>query len=662
MSQHVVQAVGVRPRPRPRRRGAAPPRPPTTRVGRPHTRTASASKGARSPIRTKSMVPSRSGCLATVSPCPRVTCATPTCTATRSSSSPRTTCGRRRSTAAGLPAHRRRRAGGPAPDLARTAPSWRGRPTRERAPEVFVTEVDGGGRAAAHLVGRPHHAADRLDARGRGAGGERGRAAVAAPSLGARHPGARRHSPAAAAGPAGRSGAARRRPGGAALGHHDPRDGVAEALPRRHRGQAVVEPGGHVRAARRRPRRPPRRADARSATGSRSSPTTRAGATSTRSTRTAATCAATPTTAATARPRSTPGTRPPTAPGSSTSRPGELWLLDDLDGEPRRLDVRLGGPRTAREPYRVTTGEWLGSRLPRTPPAGPASSASAAPCTGSPTATAPPARCTPPPACGPGSPRRWARTARCGSTTRSARTPSASPRSTRAPRTRRRAAVRPASSAGCWSWCPRPDGERVALTTHDGRLLLLDSPTGELRELARGGDGEIHDLAFSPDSAWLAYCDPVGSGLTPGRARAAGRRRGGRRSPRAASATPTRCSPSTASTWRSCPCAASTRSTTSTPSTSPSRRRWRPFLVPLGRAHPVAVRREPGRAPGLAGGRQAGGPARARPVRPRRRDRASAQPRRRRRRTRGRPRSSSTSRGSPPGWCRSRSSRAATAA
>ena len=115
---------------------------------------------------------------------------------------------------------------------------------------------------------------------------------------------------------------------------------------------------------------------------------------------------------------------------------------------------------------------------------------------------------------------------------------------------------------------PAPDGKSVALTTHDGRLLLLAE--GEFRELARGGDGEIYDVAFSPDSAWLAYCDPVGLGPLAGRPRAAGRRRGGaghrgplpRRRPGVHR--------STASTSRSSRCAASTRSTTSTPSTSRS--------------------------------------------------------------------------------------------
>ncbi len=44
--------------------------------------------------------------------------------------------------------------------------------------------------------------------------------------------------------------------------------------------------------------------------------------------------------------------------------------------------------------------------------------------------------------------------------------------------------------------------------------MVLDLAGGAVRELARGADGEISDLCWSPDSAWLAYCDPVESGLT----------------------------------------------------------------------------------------------------------------------------------------------------
>ena len=54
------------------------------------------------------------------------------------------------------------------------------------------------------------------------------------------------------------------------------------------------------------------------------------------------------------------------------------------------------------------------------------------------------------------------------------------------------------------------------MAMHDGRLLLVDlsAGEGEVRELARGADGEISGLAWSPDSQWLAYTDPIEAGIS----------------------------------------------------------------------------------------------------------------------------------------------------
>ena len=41
-------------------------------------------------------------------------------------------------------------------------------------------------------------------------------------------------------------------------------------------------------------------------------------------------------------------------------RAGRLWLVDGLDSEPRELDIRLGGPRLARAPYPVRAADELG--------------------------------------------------------------------------------------------------------------------------------------------------------------------------------------------------------------------------------------------------------------------------------------------------------------
>ncbi|MFI6482870.1 PDZ domain-containing protein [Nonomuraea sp. NPDC050663] len=53
-----------------------------------------------------------------------------------------------------------------------------------------------------------------------------------------------------------------------------------------------------------------------------------------------------------------------------------------------------------------------------------------------------------------------------------------------------------------------PDGRHVALTTHDGRLLVADLETGDVREIDRSTDGDIREPAFSPDSAWLTWTYP----------------------------------------------------------------------------------------------------------------------------------------------------------
>jgi tricorn protease len=53
-----------------------------------------------------------------------------------------------------------------------------------------------------------------------------------------------------------------------------------------------------------------------------------------------------------------------------------------------------------------------------------------------------------------------------------------------------------------------PDGKTIAVATHDGRLLLVTAESGAVTELASNDDGEMEDLAWSPDSAWLAWAQP----------------------------------------------------------------------------------------------------------------------------------------------------------
>jgi tricorn protease len=53
-----------------------------------------------------------------------------------------------------------------------------------------------------------------------------------------------------------------------------------------------------------------------------------------------------------------------------------------------------------------------------------------------------------------------------------------------------------------------PDGGTVAVATHDGRLVLVDTAGGADRLLDRTDNDAPHHLAFSPDSAWLAWTSP----------------------------------------------------------------------------------------------------------------------------------------------------------
>ncbi|MGI5503063.1 S41 family peptidase [Lentzea sp. CA-135723] len=63
------------------------------------------------------------------------------------------------------------------------------------------------------------------------------------------------------------------------------------------------------------------------------------------------------------------------------------------------------------------------------------------------------------------------------------------------------------------SMAAAPDGSRVGVATHDGRLLLVDIGSGEVREVVSGANAHITNLAFSPDSAWLAWSHPGPSPL-----------------------------------------------------------------------------------------------------------------------------------------------------
>ncbi len=53
-----------------------------------------------------------------------------------------------------------------------------------------------------------------------------------------------------------------------------------------------------------------------------------------------------------------------------------------------------------------------------------------------------------------------------------------------------------------------PDGSRLALATHDGRVLTMTAADGEFSELLANPHGDVSGLTWSPDSAWLAFSVP----------------------------------------------------------------------------------------------------------------------------------------------------------
>ncbi|KAA2255644.1 peptidase S41 [Solihabitans fulvus] len=190
---------------------------------------------------------------------------------------------------------------------------------------------------------------------------------------------------------------------------------------------------------------------------------------------------------------------------------GDLWLLDGLDtadAAPRRLDLRLGGPRATRQPHPVSASANLDDVAPDH--------------TGRASAV-----------CVRGT-VHWL-THRDGPARALAARPGVR---ARLPLVLRESGqvgwVTDADGEDALEFAPvngielggvprrlavgqlgrvlevraSPDGRRVAVASHDGRLLLVEVESGEVREVTRSANGEVAGLAFSPDSAWLAWAHP----------------------------------------------------------------------------------------------------------------------------------------------------------
>lgn len=192
---------------------------------------------------------------------------------------------------------------------------------------------------------------------------------------------------------------------------------------------------------------------------------------------------------------------------------GELWLLDDLQAAgPARLDITLGSPVRGRAPRLVTAEDHVGSLSVDhdgrasaievrgtvhwlTHRDGPARAVS----------VVPGARARFPQVLGTGGQVVWATDADgrdaleigSGDPARPA-DPAAAPRRIAAGQLGRITGLAAA-----------PDGSAVVVAAQDGRLRVVDVGSGQVREIAASDNGVVTGLAWSPDSAWLAWSQPA---------------------------------------------------------------------------------------------------------------------------------------------------------
>ncbi|MGW4700814.1 S41 family peptidase [Streptomyces sp. NPDC004285] len=192
---------------------------------------------------------------------------------------------------------------------------------------------------------------------------------------------------------------------------------------------------------------------------------------------------------------------------------GDLWVVDALtpDSRPRRLEVRLGGQRVGRRSYQVPAAHHVdavsvdetgrasavsvrGSLYWLTHRDGPARTI----------IDTPGVRVRLPEMLGSGGQVAYVTDAEGEDAVEVAYLPRAS--GDRPPRR-----LASGDLGRVEELVSDPDGERLAIASHDGRLLLLDATeesNGEVTELIRSVNGPVRDLAFSPDGDWLTWSHP----------------------------------------------------------------------------------------------------------------------------------------------------------
>ncbi|WP_328808119.1 S41 family peptidase, partial [Nonomuraea antri] len=183
------------------------------------------------------------------------------------------------------------------------------------------------------------------------------------------------------------------------------------------------------------------------------------------------------------------------------SHAGDLWLLDDLDAEPRPLDVKLGGPRPgrAKSPVRGWVGAFSPDATGRASAVEIRGTAHWVPHRDGPAGALrvqPGVRVRLPRALDADGRAVWVSDA-SGEDGLEIGTPGGEVRTLAAGQLGR-----------VLELVAAPDGKHAAVATHDGRLLVVDLESGDLRELDRTTQGDVKGLTFSPDSGWLAWVHP----------------------------------------------------------------------------------------------------------------------------------------------------------
>jgi tricorn protease len=189
---------------------------------------------------------------------------------------------------------------------------------------------------------------------------------------------------------------------------------------------------------------------------------------------------------------------------------GDLWLLESLDAaaEPRRLEISLGSPATRRAPRLISAEDHLGTlSCDHTGRAsaievrgtvhwmthrdGPARALS----------VVPGVRARQPQVLGTTGQVVWVTDSGGADALEIAAADGTS--ATAAPRR-----VAAGFIGLVEELAAAPDGSAIAVAARDGRLHLVDVASGAVTELASSGNGPVTGLAWSTDSAWLAWSHP----------------------------------------------------------------------------------------------------------------------------------------------------------